>query len=148
MSRSSQKKRSLKDLPYLDSNVFIYPIIYDDRTVAKARTARKILAKVSAGHVSGFTATLTWDEVVWATLKTLGLRDSLEQGRKLLAFPNLTLLSIDEKTLSTAQQVMEKYELKPRDALHAAATIQSGQREIISDDSSFDKIREIKRTPF
>lgn len=133
-------------MPYLDSNVFIYSFLYDERTVTKARKAKRILDKIAAGQVPGYTAALTWDEVVWSTLKTLGKKDSAEQGRKLLAFPNLTVLSVDETTLSRAQQVMEKYELKPRDALHAAAAIESGQTEIISDDSSFDRIREIKRT--
>jgi len=131
-------------LPYLDSNVFIYPVIYDERTV-KSRRAKGILAKVSTGELRGFTATLTWDEVVWVTSKVLGPKDAWEQGHKFLGFPNLALLSIDEATLIRAQQVMEKYNLKPRDALHAAAAIGSGQSEIISDDSSFDKVREIER---
>jgi len=132
-------------LPYLDSNVFIYPVIYDERTVPKSRKAKDILTKVSTGELRGFTATLTWDEVVWVTSKVLGHKDSWEQGQKFLGFPNLTLLSIDEATLIRAQKVMGKYDLKPREALHAAAAIGSGQIEMISDDSSFDKVKEIKR---
>jgi predicted nucleic acid-binding protein len=141
------KKRLRKDLPYLDSNVFIYPVIYDERSIPKSRKAKEILAKVSTGELKGFTATLTWDELVWVTSKVLGSKDSQEQGKKFLGFPNLTLLSIDETTLARAQQVMVKYNLKPRDALHAAAAIRSGQIEMISDDRSFDKVKEIKRKP-
>ncbi|MBO3803219.1 MAG: type II toxin-antitoxin system VapC family toxin [Candidatus Brockarchaeota archaeon] len=141
------RKRLTQGLPYLDSNVFIYPVIYDERTVPKSRKAKDVLTQVSTGGLRGFTSTLTWDEVVWVTLKVLGHKDSLEQGQKFLGFPNLTLLSIDEATLTRAQKVMEKYDLKPRDALHAAAAIESGQSEMISDDPTFDKVREIKRKP-
>ncbi len=34
---------------YLDSNVFIYPVIADERTEEKSRLAKDILIKVSEG---------------------------------------------------------------------------------------------------
>ncbi len=79
-----------------------------------------------SGKLKACSSTLTWDEVTWVTLKVLGEIDAVEQGRKFLAFPNLTLISITEEVITKAQHLMEKYGLKPRDAIHAAACIETG----------------------
>ena len=44
-----------------------------------------------------------------------------------------------------AHLITEKYNIQPRDALHAATALCNGATEIISDDSDFDKIKELKR---
>jgi len=43
---------------------------------------------------------------------------------------------------------MEKYDLKPRDAIHLSAAIEHGVFTIISEDKDFDKIKEIERLDF
>lgn len=130
---------------YLDTNVFIYPIIYEE-SLAKAKKAKDVLSRVAMKEIEGFTATLTWDELVWVTRRLLGDRDAVEQGRKFLTFPNLNLVTIDSSVLMNAQKIVEEYGLKPRDALHAGAALVSGQRTVISDDQDFDKVRELRRT--
>jgi len=40
---------------------------------------------------------------------------------------------------------MEKYELKPRDAFHAATALENKIRTIVSYDEGFDKLNMIKR---
>jgi hypothetical protein len=127
-------------LVYLDTNVFIYPIIYEE-SLAKAKKAKDVLSRVAMKEIEGFTATLTWDELVWVTRRLLGDRDAVEQGRKFLTFPNLNLVTIDSSVLMNAQKIVEEYGLKPRDALHAGAALVSGQRTVISDDQDFDKVR-------
>ena len=47
--------------------------------------------------------------------------------------------------LIKAQKLIKFYNIKPRDALHAATALLQGSNEIISDDIDFDKIKEIKR---
>ena len=54
-----------RDLLYVDSNVFLYPIIYKPETVEEARDSKDFLLKISEGLVDVCTATITWDEVVW-----------------------------------------------------------------------------------
>ena len=52
---------------------------------------------------------------------------------------------VSSLTPLTALEFMEKYKLKPRDAFHVAIMENFGIKEIVSDDSDFDKVREIKR---
>lgn len=133
-------------LLYVDSNVFLYPVIYEVDAVAEARRSKDFLLKIAKGDVEACTATVTWDEVVWAIRKIFGLEPSLEQGKKLLGFPNLKLLGVRKGVVLMAQELMEEYSLKPRDALHAAAALQNGITTIVSYDGDFDKVKEIRRT--
>lgn len=91
------------------------------------------------------TASLTWDELVWSIRKICGAEIAIDEGKRFLEFPNLKILSIDEKTIKEAQEIVEKYKLKPRDAIHVSCAIKNNIKEIISDDCDFDKIKEIKR---
>ena len=50
---------------YLDSNVFIYPLLYND---IRAKNAADILRKIIIGELSGVTSSLALDEVVWILL--------------------------------------------------------------------------------
>jgi hypothetical protein len=131
-------------MAYLDSNVFIYPVIYKE-TIPQAAKARVILAHVEKGLINAYTSTLTWDEFVWVVMKTLGNKDAVEKGKMLLQFPKLKFLSVDENTILKAQKLVEKYELKPRDAIHATGAL-SKNLTIISDDPDFDTVKELKRT--
>ncbi len=44
-----------------------------------------------------------------------------------------------------AQKLVEKYKIKPRDAIHSATSLSLNINEIISEDSDFDKVEELKR---
>ena len=134
-------------MAYIDSNIFIYPAIYSTETQEKAMKAKEILLKIEKGELSAYTSTLTWDEVVWVISRTLGRDDGTNQGRKLLGFPNLEFIDIDKRALSTAQMLLDKYQLKPRDALHLASAVNRNIKKVISDDEDFDNIKEIERTP-
>ena len=70
---------------------------------------------------------------------------AIVEGEKFLEFPNLKILSIDEKIIREVQKIAERYGVKPRDAIHASCAIKNNIKEIISDDPDFDKIKEIKR---
>lgn len=130
---------------YLDANVFIFPVIEDEKTDKKVKLCKEILLKVSEGTLDAATSSLTWDEVIWTVRKFIGEKESVDEGKKFLNFPNLKILSIDEKIISEAQKLLEKYNLKPRDSIHAACAIENNINEIISDDPDFDKVSELKR---
>jgi hypothetical protein len=134
-------------MPYLDSNVFIYPVIYQAQAQRKAERAIEILRNVEGGKLSAHTSTLTWDEVVWVVSKTMGRSEGISQGQKLLGFPNLQFVAADENVVTHAQRLMDKYRMSPRDSIHVASALEKRIRSVISDDTDFDQVKEIKRTP-
>ena len=132
---------------YLDSNIFLYAMLYSTESQPKAKKAKEILHKIENGSLSAVTSTLTWDEVVWIVGRTISRNDGIAQGQKLLGFPNLVFISVDESVLAQAQRLMNKYKLSPRDSIHAASAIGKRIKTVISDDEDFDQIKEIKRNP-
>lgn len=130
---------------YIDSNVFIYPVVVDERSDRKAFLAKRILIKIADRSIDAATSSLTWDEVSWSIKKILGREIATKEGSKFLEFPNLKVLSVDDKTIGRAQKLVEKYAIRPRDAIHIACCIQNNIRDIISDDADFDAVKEIKR---
>ena len=134
-------------MQYVDSNVFLYPALYSADTEPKAKKAKEILQKIETGELAAATSTLTWDEVIWVTTKLLGRADGLQQGQKLLGFPNLEFVNVDEGIIAQAQAFMGKYKLSPRDSIHLSCAISKKTKTMLSDDEHFDQIKEIKRTP-
>jgi len=130
---------------YIDANVFIYPVIYDETVERRVLNAKNILNKIAEGTLRSATASLTWDELTWIVRKTLGMKVAIDLGKKFLEFPNLKILSIDEKVIKEAQKLVESYNVKPRDAIHAGCAIKNNIKEIVSDDPDFDRIKKIKR---
>lgn len=127
---------------YLDTNIFLYPLTYEDD---KADICKKILEKVVKKEIIAYTSVLCWDEFVYVLRKEKGKEIANEEGEKFLKFLNLVFLDANKVILFKAQEIISKYNLKPRDAIHAASAIVNGIKEIISDDPDFDKIKEIKR---
>ena len=132
---------------YIDSNVFLYPVLYRADVQPKAKKAKEILLKIESGSLSAFTSTLTWDEVVWVVSRVMTRNDGISQGQKLLGFPNLEFINVDEGVLTQAQTLMNKYKLSPRDSIHAASALDRRIKTIISDDEDFDQVKEIRRNP-
>jgi len=60
------------------------------------------------------------------------LKPSIELGRKFLEFPNLKLLNVKRSIVLRAQELMEKYEIKPRDAIHATTALENGIEIIVN----------------
>ncbi len=67
------------------------------------------------------------------------------EGERFLKFSNLNFLAVNEEIIFKAQELISKYNLNPRDAIHAASALVNNVDEIISDDQDFDVINEIKR---
>ena len=132
-------------MKYIDSNVFILPIVYDTKVENKAESAKNILIKIADGDLNAATSFLTWDEIVWTVRKLMNPKIAAKEGEKFLQFPNLELLEVKKNVIDKAQGIVNKYGIKPRDAIHVASAIENGIKEIISDDSDMGKIKEITR---
>lgn len=133
-------------MKYIDSNIFIYPVVADEKTENKAASSKQVLLQVASGKIDAATSCLTWDELVWVLTKFLGRNIAIAEGRRFLAFPNLKFIDVNETTINRAQDLVDEYGIKPRDAIHAACALENGIRDVLSDDPDFDKVRELKRT--
>ncbi|MEM2897494.1 MAG: type II toxin-antitoxin system VapC family toxin [Candidatus Bathyarchaeia archaeon] len=126
---------------YLDANFFI---IYNFDQTKKGENARKILGEIIAGK-KAITSSLALDEVMWVIIKNKqeeALRETIED---IYAVLNLTVKEVDPDVPLEALDFIEKYDLKPRDAFHAAIMKSFDAKEIVSDDPHFDRVEWIKR---
>ncbi len=135
----------MKGIYYIDSNVFLYPVLYEDNE--ESETARKILAQIESKDIQAYTSTLTWDEVSYVSERLLGRTDSIEVSKKFINFPFLRFIPVDDEIMRRSQVIREKYHLKPRDAIHLSSAIERNINNVITNDSDFDGIKEIKRIP-
>jgi len=127
---------------YLDSTVFLNAAM---NTGEIGGGAREIVAEVQDGKTRAATSALTYDEVFWVTKKHRGFEAALEAGKALLEMPNLVILPVDAGILWRAHGLSTTYTLRPRDAIHIACTMANGMRTRISDDTHFDRVKEVER---
>ena len=127
------------DKKYIDSNIFIEGILREDNN------SKKIILKIAKKEFIGVTSVLSWDEITFVIKKFLGKDIAKTEGNKFFKLPNFLFIDAKKEIIMRAQRLFEKYNLEPRDAIHAATAIHLGINEIISRDSDFDKIEELKR---
>ena len=127
---------------YLDSSVFITSAL---ETSLNARKSREIISSVGRQAIAGYTATLTFDEVVFIVRKFAGFNNSLAAGEGFLNISHLKFIEVTYESILIAQELIKKYKIKPRDAIHAACAINKSIKTLISDDADFDVIKEIER---
>jgi len=132
----------MKVMIYLDTNIFVYSAINRSE---KGKVCIKLLTELIKNNETACTSVLTWDEIVHAIWKKEGKELALEEGRKFFNLPNIILIDATNDIIQNAQELMEKYNLKPRDAIHASTAIISKCTHLASDDTDFDKVKELKR---
>ena len=137
-------KKNLKrdtNVLYLDANIFIYAAINTEELGEKTRS---LLEKIQQGEEKAETSALTFDDVYWA-IKKHNLELAFAASEAMLNFPNLEIVSADREIMRCALQIIKKYHLAPRDAIHASTAIAEKADFIVSTDAHFDKVKEIKR---
>ena len=127
---------------YLDSNVFIFAALNNERLGDEARI---ILEKVERGEVIAASSSLTFDELVWIIKKNRTYEDAIAIGEALLDMPKLRLTEVNGDLLALALSLMKKYRLDPRDSIHAATSIKEKADLMISEDTDFDRVKEFRR---
>jgi hypothetical protein len=128
---------------YFDANVFLLPQIYD-LDIEEAAKAKEYLTALAEGKIEGCTSTLTWDEVIHVIRKYSSFEECVA-ARSFLSFPNLKIVNVDLEITSIAQRIVEEFKVLPRDSIHAACALKYCNGVIISNDSDFDAIKEVKR---
>lgn len=129
---------------YADAGLFLLPVLYAER-FPPAAAARRFLSSLAQGARKVTTATLTWDEVVYAVRRFLGPEDSIAKARELLDFPSVTWLRVDLTVLHRSADLYRSHPMRPRDAIHAAAALEAGEKEILSEDRVFDQVQGLTR---
>ena len=130
---------------YVDSTIFVFALLYDPSESIHAHISQRVLMDIALENIPACTSSLTWDEIVYAVRKNVGDGASVIAGEKFLGYPNLQNLRTDSQTLKTAQQIISKYSIGPRDAIHVASAIRANARAILSNDSDFNRIQEIAK---
>ena len=129
-------------MTYLDSNFFVFAL--SDQT-NKGQKAREIQKDIVESGLVAFTSSLALDEVMWVLIKNKKehlIRKAIED---IYAMPNLEVREVSSLIPLHALDIMEKYNLKPRDAFHVAILKELQLNSIVSDDSDFDKVKGLKR---
>lgn len=127
---------------YLDANFFVFASL---DTSEKGLNAAKIQKDIIEGKLFGATSSLALDEVMWSFIKNKRLEILRKTIEEIYSMKNLTIKEVDASVPLLALDFIEKYNLKPRDAFHAALMKNFGINEVVSDDSDFDKVEWIKR---
>lgn len=129
---------------------------------------RLLFDRIERGEITAHTSVLTLDELAYRLLLAL-VRDRYDDSpldrlrsdearlvsefypvllprlADLAAFPNLSVESIGLADWAVASQVMERYGLRPRDALHVATMERLGCLDLASNDDHFDRVPGIRR---
>jgi predicted nucleic acid-binding protein len=127
---------------YVDTNVFVYAAL---NLKDISGDCLRIMDKIANNEIDVCTSVLTWDEFYYSVKKSLGADYAKSAGQRFLDLVNLEFLNANFDVVSLAQKLIERYNLGPRNAIHAATAITNGCKEIVSDDSDFDKVKELKR---
>ena len=132
-------------MAYLDANVFIFAAAIGDLEDAKTAQSGRILQKIAEGHITASTSILTWDEIIWACRASMPLKEAVGKGEIVLTLPNLSAKDATALIVKKAAELAIECPLRPRDAIHASTAILNGEREIITDDADFDKVKDLRR---
>ncbi|MEK6960736.1 MAG: type II toxin-antitoxin system VapC family toxin [Nanoarchaeota archaeon] len=126
---------------YLDSNILIFAFVNKDE---KGERARALFDKIVRGQLDAMTSHLTFDEVFYQISQTSGREKAMSATQAALEIRHLRFLDADGTVIRKAHELLGKYNLSPRDAIHAASAILNGASSIITDDKDFEEVTEIK----
>src|SRR3989344_2747821 len=144
--KSEQEGQALKsEEVYIDANLFIYAAI---DVTAIGDKARKVIEEIENEVYTAYTASLTFDEVLWGILKSRDKETAYKAAESFLSISNLKIIDVDRSLVQSFIKVYAKERLKPRDALHLAAMQLKNLKKILSEDADFDKVEGIQRIDF
>ncbi len=129
---------------FVDANLFVYAEL--DNT-EKGDLARKFIELTINKNIKIAISVLVLDEIAWAVKKFSDYNNAIEYCEKITELPILEILPLPSSIVPKMIKYM-KLGVKPRDAIHVATMLEHGIFTIVSDDSDFDRIKEIERLDF
>ena len=128
---------------FIDANLLVY--LNTLTTEEIRRTYESFYLNLAVEHRM-YTDALVLDEVIYISKKrylvpyvtTLSFVESI-------VLPYITVLPLSEAEYNEAAKIIEKYNVKPSDALHIGAMRTNDINVAASEDEELDRIEEIKR---
>ncbi len=125
---------------YIDTSIFVLAFINSDELGEKARD---ILDDVVKGKIIAISSLLVFDEFIWTLRKYCTRAQAIDYAKSLLKTPRLRFVTIDEQIVWKACELLQKYSIAPRDALHAASALSGNADIFLTEDKDFKKILEL-----
>jgi hypothetical protein len=127
---------------FLDTNIFLYAAGSDH---GEKGACVQILRRVAEGTLEATTNTEVIQEILYVLIRRGRRQQAMALARQVLILcPKL--LPVTGADMTEAFRLLGKHHgLAVRDAIHAATMIRNGLATVISADSHFDQIPEIRR---
>lgn len=131
-------------LKFIDANLIMYTIGSDHPL---REPCRRTLSEIKNGSLEVVTDTEVLQQILYRfySIKRYSQAEAAYQATVDICAEILPVTHID---MDLALELLKKYAgITPRDAVHAATMIHNGIKEILSADSHFDLISEVRRIP-
>jgi len=129
---------------FLDTNIFLYAV---GGPHPEREACIELLQRISDGSLDATVSAEIVQEVMFVLGRRGRLRDGLRLARDLVAlFPGL--FAVTREDMLRACGLLERYpDLPVRDAIHVATMLNNGLHTVVSVDSDFDQVTEVRRVP-
>lgn len=156
---------------FTGNRLYVDTMIFYEFLRATEPATKSLFRRVRNGELQAYSSLLTFDELAYRLLLAL-IRDNhsgspydhlrndeaemvatcyprvSQQLQQLQATPNLILLEVEITDVTVMHEAAVAYQLRPRDALHVAAMRKAKCFDLLSNDSDFDRVSEIRRFTF
>lgn len=126
---------------FIDSNI---PMYWAGRDSEYKEPCRAVLEAAARGKIDCCTSSEVLQEILyrfWA-LRDIATGHAIFDGFLVVVSQ---VLPVGEEDVRMARKLQEKYELGPRDLIHAAVMLNNEVTTIVTADRDFDKIKGIER---
>lgn len=125
----------------LDTMIFIYSM---ESRKPYIPLLRSIFNYIEGGFVKGVTSTITLLEILVKPIKDQNITAVKDYRFLLNNFPNLKMVSIDQRVAEKGAELRAKYGIRTPDAIQVAAAIENQATIFLSNDSKLKKVKEIE----
>lgn len=127
---------------FIDTNIFIYSV---GREHPLKSVCLNVIQSIRHEKIDAILNTEIIQEILYRYQSLKALPAGIRLAKEALLLAD-RVLPVMEKDLDLALEILESHpQIETRDAFHAATMINNGIKEIISTDSHFDAIPQIKR---
>lgn len=132
----------MEDTPLLDTNILVYA--FDKSEKKKHKISNKLLKRCFKGEkkfaVSVQNLSEFFEAVTKKHRKIVSKKDAKEIIKEMAMFYNLNIIKFDEKTVLSATEISEKYNMHYWDSLLAATMRENGISDICTENEKDFKV--------